>query len=226
MSHTTKDLSNTSSLLFWNINKQKDYNIKVLKEILEGNRINALFFVEAIHKNNEFNKVFQNDLKEYNIQYLKGNMMVASKGPIKPIWYYEKNNILRFNHIKVKIDSTIFNIGLVDILNNFNKIPKSLNKKEAFNTIITYAEENHLDIVLGDFNTPYESVHFDKFQNNYNSAREFQIGFTGTWPSILPLFEIDQIWISKEREILKTEKYYFDNSDHAMLITYFTQKVD
>jgi hypothetical protein len=220
-SNVSPVLDDSKSILLWNVAKRKDYNIDVLQETLAKQEVDAIFLVEAIHKNNAFNQDFRDHFKDYNLQFLNGNMIVIARNSIKNVLYEEKSGKYRLNHLQIAIDSTIYNIGLVDILNDLSKIPENLNKKEALNTLHRYAIAEDLDIILGDFNTPYESVNFRPFRKSHNSARSYQNGFTPTWPPRRPMFEIDQIWLSKKLDIIKLIKTFHKGSDHAMLISYF-----
>lgn len=50
-------------------------------------------------------------------------------------------------------------------------------------------------IVLGDFNTPRDSVHFDAWRRQYVNAWEAAgAGFDATWPVPAPVLSIDQVW--------------------------------
>ena len=216
VSYKNNDLNSTNSIFFWNIADQKDYNIEVLEKTLETKSIDALFFVEVIHKDNNFNAELKQRLHGYNIEFLKGDMMVASKKGITIIDYLEEKNNYRLNHLKVEIGTNAYEVVIVDV---FAK--PWHNKKKAFSKIFKYLEKNHIDIIVGDFNTPYESIYFNHFKTNYKSARNFQNGFSATWPYPLPLLEIDHIWINKQLKIVSTEKEFYTDSDHALLITKF-----
>jgi endonuclease/exonuclease/phosphatase (EEP) superfamily protein YafD len=50
-------------------------------------------------------------------------------------------------------------------------------------------------LVMGDFNTPWESVHFDPFRAAMHHAFDRAgNGLSPTWPLPLPLLEIDHVW--------------------------------
>ena len=73
-------------------------------------------------------------------------------------------------------------------------------------------------IVLGDFNTPYESRYFQFFKENFVNAFDAKgNGFRETWFWNIPLLSLDHIWTSKDLEILQTEKVNTIKSDHSML---------
>jgi len=79
-------------------------------------------------------------------------------------------------------------------------------------------------IVLGDFNTPLESIYFEDFKNNYNHA--FSVkgkGFKETWFWNLPLLSLDHIWVSHNLRINKTDKIHTWKSDHSLIRTYISR---
>lgn len=57
-------------------------------------------------------------------------------------------------------------------------------------------------IVMGDFNTPSDSVHFaalrSKMTNTFEAAGS---GYSKTWPMPLPVLDIDHIWVSRHFEV-------------------------
>lgn len=84
-----------------------------------------------------------------------------------------------------------------------------------------YVKEKHNTLVLGDFNTPYESIYLKQFKKDFNHAFSKKgNGFKETWFYNLPLLCLDYIWVSKDLKILKTQKINTLKSDHNMLKTY------
>jgi endonuclease/exonuclease/phosphatase (EEP) superfamily protein YafD len=69
-------------------------------------------------------------------------------------------------------------------------------------------------LVMGDFNTPWESVHFDPFRATMHHAFDRAgSGLSPTWPLPLPLLELDHVW---GREVRFTSCVHEDlgASDH------------
>jgi len=213
--------SASHSIVFWNIAKQKDYNIEDLKKILESENIDVILLIEALHENNDFNQEFKKILSDYNIEFLEGNMMIAAKGNILIKNYSVENLDYRINHLRIELKKSSYSIALVDIYGN-----PLHDKKYALNTAMDYSINNNIDLIFGDFNTPYESIHFNKLKLNYNSLRAYQNGVSATWPASIPLLELDQIWLKNNIKPLSLEKHYFKNSDHALLIGKFYSKFE
>ena len=88
-------------------------------------------------------------------------------------------------------------------------------------SVLSEIKTHEKNIILGDFNTPFESLFFENFKKNYQHAfAEKGNGFRETWFWNLPLLSLDHIWVSRDLEILKTEKIATWKSDHSMLKMY------
>lgn len=81
-------------------------------------------------------------------------------------------------------------------------------------------------VIIGDFNTPLESVHLGQFRQHFTEAFEAAgFGFKETWPCGLPLLSIDHIWVGSEWEVLKAQKFWrLTGSDHAALLVTLKRK--
>lgn len=96
-------------------------------------------------------------------------------------------------------------------------VPKSW----GFNFVNPLIDKTNNAIVLGDFNVPLESIFSKKFKLGYKNAfLEKGNGFIESWPNGIPLLSLDHIWVSKDLEVLKTEKIHTFKSDHGMLKTF------
>jgi endonuclease/exonuclease/phosphatase (EEP) superfamily protein YafD len=74
-------------------------------------------------------------------------------------------------------------------------------------------------VLVGDFNTPLESVFLDAFRARFTSALEAAgTGFRETWPCGLPLLSLDQVWAGADWQVLEARKIWrLTGSDHAAL---------
>jgi len=70
-------------------------------------------------------------------------------------------------------------------------------RRAVFETLDSIAARNS-DLpllVVGDFNTPLDSVHVDLLRSDLTNAFESSgTGYRETWPVILPVLSLDQIW--------------------------------
>jgi hypothetical protein len=74
-------------------------------------------------------------------------------------------------------------------------------------------------IVMGDFNTPVESVHFQRLLARLTDG--FQAAGTGlaaTWPMVAPVLSLDHILVNKHLRVVRCEHQTSLYSDHRAVI--------
>lgn len=92
-------------------------------------------------------------------------------------------------------------------------------RERQLQELLGHARDRADVILAGDFNTPFESVHFDAWRTLFTHAFSAAgTGFRETWPAGLPLLSIDHIWVGKAWEVLEARKLWrLAGSDHAAL---------
>lgn len=74
-------------------------------------------------------------------------------------------------------------------------------------------------IVLGDLNTPRDSVHFAPLRENFaNTFERAGIGSGETWPMPLPVLSLDQIWCSSALVPVRCRHAITFRSDHRPVV--------
>ncbi len=202
-----------NSILFWNIARKGERSIDIIIKKTKEQKPSFIGLVEAEELTDKDIMRFEETFPSYSIQKLKGGMVLAVQGEINDIRYYCKDESFKFNYVTVTLVNQKTSIVIADV----NAVPFT-NRKSALHTIYEFTIKNNPSFIIGDFNTPYESAHFDDFKNNLNSFHKMSKGFTATWPYGIPLFEIDQIWSTKEIRPVFLKKEYYTISDHALLI--------
>ena len=77
-------------------------------------------------------------------------------------------------------------------------------------------------LILGDFNTPRESVWFEPFRAEMTQAFEASgDGLAETWPMPLPVLSLDQIWSGRRLRPVWCQHGYSPRSDHRAVIADF-----
>ncbi len=78
-------------------------------------------------------------------------------------------------------------------------------------------------IVVGDFNTPGDSVHFDQLRAVCRNAfEEAGTGHTATWPVPIPVIHIDHVWVNDRIQLGSCTYGWSLNSDHRPIIVEFS----
>ena len=99
-------------------------------------------------------------------------------------------------------------------------IPSFFHSREPqLQEVLAHGQNRRDAILVGDFNTPLESVFIKPYRANYTNALEIGGGgFRETWPLRLPLLSIDHLWVGADWEVLEARKVWrLTGSDHAAI---------
>lgn len=98
----------------------------------------------------------------------------------------------RASMIRAELRGRAIEVVLVDL--DANPLQSRARAFEALGRLLA-VPPSEPRLVLGDFNTPWESIHFDAFRSTMTqSFHESGTGMSPTWPLPLPLIEIDHVW--------------------------------
>ena len=76
-------------------------------------------------------------------------------------------------------------------------------------------EGRPFDVVAGDFNTPSRSIGFDALTaQGYTLASRSAAGWRGTFPSWLPIYDIDHVWLGPGLRMRSCTLFTGPSSDH------------
>jgi endonuclease/exonuclease/phosphatase (EEP) superfamily protein YafD len=105
---------------------------------------------------------------------------------------------------------------LVDIASN-----PFISRRESLTALAELAREHRDEplIIMADFNTPPESVHFGLLREDFSNAFETAgNGFSGTWPLPAPVLALDQIWSNGRVAVNECHLVRSWRSDHRSVL--------
>lgn len=207
---------NATSILFWNTADGHDLPVRSLLEHIDKTHPDVIGLVEATSANDKDISILSKSFPEYEFRRLEGGMLVGIKGKIAKISYMGEEQSYDINIVEAELQHGVFTIAITDTFQD-----PSMDKRKTLGTVLKLVRQYNSDIIVGDFNTPYESVHFKAYEKDYQSMRYFGQGFTATWLFGYPILEIDQIFVRKKFTPLSLKKFHKIGSDHAMLIGFF-----
>ena len=204
-------------LIVWNVARDNTTSEDITNFVTEQ-KADVFIFIEFDKKiKEEAKKLDMEELtQEYSLHLLSGNTAIlVSKG-------FEVNRIDSlndsYNYFNI-VESNGIKYAIVDI----GSWPL-YNRAKPFNMLFQLAKKYDVDIIAGDFNTPYNSVHFDEFFQNYNCGNTEMRSGRETWPSYFPLVSLDQILVSKKFKIINYKPEVYCLSDHYPLFLNFERK--
>ena len=96
------------------------------------------------------------------------------------------------------------------------------NRRVIFQDLKSFVSQCRSDrstVLLGDFNTPRESIHFDSIRESFRNAFECAgRGLADTWPTVVPCLCIDHIWVGDGVDVLRCEHRSTTASDHRQVV--------
>jgi hypothetical protein len=197
---------NDLEIVFWNASRDNGFE----ESFNENKGIpDVLVLVESKPTN----------IKKLQLKY-PGNFFYRSK---REIYIFSKTPIKILSEESSNYGTTVINFETYSI--NFYAVDvtgsQDVPRTWELGFVNGLIKKNQNTIVLGDFNLPIESIHLKEIKTYFNNAfAEKGNGFQETWFWNLPLLSLDHIWVSKDLEILKTQKINTFKSDHSMIKTY------
>lgn len=205
-----------TSVIFWNTADRAHIPTDILSEKIHEMRPDIIAFVEAENASEEDIIQLSEEFPDYEFRILEANMFIGVKGTIDNVSFTAERYSYDINFIDMTLQSGSILLALTDTFQD-----PTMNKRKTLHSVLELATEKKADLMVGDYNTPYESVHFRAFEKNYQSFHDYGKGFSATWLFGIPLLEIDQIFLRKKSQPILLEKFNYNVSDHAMLIGHF-----
>jgi len=216
---TKTPLNNNQTILFWNVAKKQELQIKIITNKIETFDPNIIALVETKNLKDSEVDTLQNKFKNYQFKKVDGEMLIGIKGSINHVYYKYVEDSHKYNYIEITLDNIKRKLLIADI-----SASPFINKEKPLTAILEFSEAQNIDFLIGDFNTPYESVHFKNYHKNFNSFHTYGNGFTATWPYGIPLLELDQIWLNKKHQPVILIKEQYSKSDHKLLVAEYDLK--
>lgn len=205
--------SDNLKIFFWNAAGNQKTN--EIADYVNSFDADLIGIVEAGIKRKQVS-TWQNLFPNHHVEVLRGSMALITKGKILSKEKGSLGGRGRFNLLEVELKGERFQVLLVD----FDSDPlrsRSPAFEPLFEMIRTYAQTNL--IVMGDFNTPHDSVFFESLR--LYLAHAFETGGTGfakTWPIPVPILAIDHIWVSKKIKVVNCNLNWSRFSDHRPVV--------
>ncbi|WP_298417617.1 endonuclease/exonuclease/phosphatase family protein [uncultured Kordia sp.] len=203
---TTTNTSEGLEIVLWNGYRTQNFvkAFKVSKTIPD-----IMVLIEC--DEHAYEKI-KKEYSEYHFYFNDKAIGIFSKTPLKIL----SKTTSKKNTTVVHFTTKNLNFYAVDVSANVKYF-----RKPMLENVVSQIKTDDKTIVLGDFNTPYESLFFKNFKKKYQHAfTEKGNGFRETWFWNIPLLSLDHIWVSQDLEIIEIEKISTQKSDHSMLKMY------
>jgi len=200
---------------FWNIARGSRGWIPVSQRIGDSDA-DIIGLVEAGQDVTRMIAWWQGRLPEYHCAVCPSGITLLARRPITHVagdtlagdygWY---------EHYRVETGDGPLNVVLVDIKSN--PLRGRRQPLAALTRILEPLADQPV-VVMGDFNTPTDSVHLRPLRETYRNAFETAgQGYAPTWPLPLPVLTIDQMWANDGVQVRRCELVSTWASDHRLI---------
>lgn len=204
-------------VMLWNIGYPDNHPNSKLIHYINQTSADIVGIIELGDMTNRAMEEYRSALQNYSIHSFGREMMILTKGKIRSFHYQNISYHSKYNDIEIKLNEKIYHVIMSDIISN-----PFASREKPIQTILDVPQSSERVIIMGDFNTPYDSVFFDGYKRRLQNAfRRAGSGFSETWPYGIPLLQLDHIWTSPDLKPLRVTKHYDLMSDHALLVADF-----
>ncbi len=204
----------TIQIVFWNIGDRL-WGIDSVLDELRTLDADLIGLVEAGAESAEMKQFWLDSFPDHPHQVVKNGFVCLSKIPISNHDSGSLSQMGKFERLTLNRDQNsqaLFSVFLVDIKSNVLK-----SRKKALIALSEQVSQNNDQpvMVLGDFNTPSDSVHFRPLRKYLKHSFEVAgDGYMATWPLPLPVLDLDGIWVNGRVDVIHCENRWTWVSDH------------
>ncbi|MDZ4287585.1 MAG: endonuclease/exonuclease/phosphatase family protein [Prosthecobacter sp.] len=201
-------------VLFWNLCRPRGLDLEMV-ELVRRFQPDVAAFVEPGPQAGPLAAEYEKLLPGYRVEFMPRGVLWVTRVPSRFQGRGKLEGAGAFARFEVTGLGPPFPFVVADVY------PHVLHSREPqLQEALAHAQDRDDAILMGDFNTPAESVFFDSYRSRYVDAFETAgYGFRETWPLGLPLLSLDHIWVGKDWAVIAAQKLnLLSGSDHAALL--------
>jgi endonuclease/exonuclease/phosphatase (EEP) superfamily protein YafD len=200
----------------WNLGRPK-HPFEPLIALVRAERPDIVITIESGRISPAAVASYQSSLPGYHMVVVTKGIACLVRGKISQSSVRGLVNGSDVAHFLVEVGGESFHVFGAD-LGAFPLMPR----RPQIDMLAEWASGNHHTLVMGDFNTPLESVHLRRMRESFTESRDGPYrGFRETWFYNLPLLSLDHIWCSRDLLPVFTSRRLGLASDHEPLVLSF-----
>ncbi len=201
----------------WNI-ARPHHPFQPLIALVKAERPDVIALVESGEISPADARAYEHDLPGYHMVAAANGLSCLARGEIVASPAVPLVNGAHVARFRIKLGGERWSIFVADI-----GASPLIPRRPQLEKLAEMTRNQSRTIVLGDFNTPLESVHLSGMRSHFAEVMDGpHRGFRETWFYGLPLLSLDQIWLSRDLEARFTTRRPTFASDHAPVIATFS----
>lgn len=205
---------NEVRLLSWNLSRPQVVHADLVA-LIRDFQPDAVVGIEPGPRAGELLRAYEAELPGYRADFMPRGILWLSRVPSRYRERGKLDGLGAFALFDVNHPQSLFSIVAVDVYAH-----PLISRRKQIEEALAHTRGRSDVILMGDFNTPLESVHFAPFRNRglTNAFEAGGRGFRETWFWGLPLLSLDQVWVGDAWQVVATQKVQKRSSDHAALL--------
>lgn len=199
-------------LLFWNMSGGSR-GLAWVADVIRSYDADVVGLVESRPSGEWTLNWWARSFPEYRMRGLAEGITLLSRFPIERVECGKLSGMGLWGSARVAHPSTPMTLIVVDVWHDLHR-----SRGPALDALAERVEafEGEPLVILGDFNTPPESVHFERLRRTFSNVFEmYGDGCNATWPTPIPLLALDQVWCSQRLEAVRCGIGWTLASDHC-----------
>ncbi len=204
-------------VLFWNPARGSVQGLRAAADAANNYQADLIGIVEGgARGRDDNNAAWDGALPDYNSSRLHAGLVILTKGTVNSSEMHILPGRGKVLIAEVVIHEQPLTVAVVDFDANV-----FLSRRAAIDELMNQLDQSAKlpDIIMGDFNTPGDSVAMDVLRDRYTNAFDTcGNGYKPTWPVPMPVLQLDHIWLGPKIWGAKCEAGWTTLSDHRPLI--------
>lgn len=207
------DVDAEVTILYWNLCRPHGVDAHAV-ELVRKLQPHVAAFVEPGKEAGLHLASYEAQLPGYKAAWMPRGILWLSRVPSRYRLRGKLDEIGAFARFDVDGRGPTFPVVVVDVHPNLLR-----SRQRQLQEALEHTRGSPDALLVGDFNTPLESIHFEPYRALFTNALDTAgDGFRETWPIGLPLLSLDQAWIGKDWDLLEARKlWHLRGSDHAAI---------
>lgn len=200
-------------LLVWNVARPEGPHAGLI-ELVRARQPHLVAVIEPGRVEPDWLRAYEAALPGYRADWMPRGLLWLSRVPSRYRERGKLEGIGAYARFEVSGPWPTFPVVVADV---FAHLLHS--RRGQLQEVLAQAQDRSDALLVGDFNTPLESVFFQPWRVRYRQVFETSgNGLAETWPLGLPLLSLDQVWVGPDWQVVGVEKLWrLRDSDHAAL---------
>ena len=213
--HPSVSQTGATKILFWNVSHVQ-MGIPRLGAAIRTHEARIVGLVESDRANRTVAEDWAKELTGYEVAHSDFGALVAVKGRVVSQRFHSLTSGSYCEQFDVVVDDAELTILLVDVASN--PLRSRATAISSLTSVANSLSDRPL-IIMGDFNTPDDSIWFDSLRQGFQNAfRAKGSGYVATWPMPTPVLTLDQVWTNDRLGVSRCWHGLSTLSDHRPVL--------